>query len=76
MYVVGTQESFPAKHLWEVRLQETLGPSHVLLDSVVLGTLHLCLFLRRDLIWFCSGKLFSMLLLEYDKTFTTNLKIA
>ncbi len=52
--VIATQESLPERTEWEVRLQETLGPSHVLFHSAALGTLHLSVFLRRDLIWFCS----------------------
>lgn len=52
--VVGTQESCSVRFEWEVSLQETLGPSHILLHSATLGTLHLCVFIRRDLIWFCS----------------------
>ncbi|XP_014255150.1 inositol polyphosphate 5-phosphatase E isoform X2 [Cimex lectularius] len=52
--VVGTQESYPEKGQWEVTLQETLGPSHVLFHSSSFGTLHIAIFLRRDLIWFCS----------------------
>ncbi len=52
--VVGTQESFPERSEWEVRLQDTLGPSHVLFHSCSLGTLHQAVFLRRDLIWYCS----------------------
>uniref|UniRef100_A0A1B0CRQ2 phosphoinositide 5-phosphatase n=2 Tax=Lutzomyia longipalpis TaxID=7200 RepID=A0A1B0CRQ2_LUTLO len=51
---IGTQESWPEKFEWEVSLQETLGPSHILLHSASLGTLHLAVFIRRDLIWFCS----------------------
>lgn len=51
---LGTQESTSERYEWEVLLQETLGPSHVLLHSTYLGTLHLAIFLRRDLIWFCS----------------------
>jgi len=51
---LGTQESCSERFEWEVLLQETLGPSHVLLHSAYLGTLHLAIFLRRDLIWFCS----------------------
>lgn len=51
---LGTQESTSERYEWEVILQETLGPSHVLLHSAYLGTLHLAIFLRRDLIWFCS----------------------
>jgi inositol polyphosphate 5-phosphatase INPP5E len=52
--VIGTQEACPDKFEWEVLLQETLGPSHVLLHSTSLGTLHLAVFIRRDLIWYCS----------------------
>ncbi|XP_008554493.1 inositol polyphosphate 5-phosphatase E isoform X1 [Microplitis demolitor] len=51
---IGTQESYSERSEWEAALQETLGPSHVLLTSASLGTLHLALFIRRDLIWFCS----------------------
>ncbi|XP_076762175.1 uncharacterized protein LOC143430088 [Xylocopa sonorina] len=54
MLAIGTQESCSERSEWEAALQETLGPSHVLLSSTGLGTLHLALFLRRDLIWFCS----------------------
>lgn len=54
---VGTQESFSERFEWEVSIQETLGPSHLLLHSAVLGTLHLAVFIRRDLLWFCSGKM-------------------
>ncbi|XP_014276357.1 inositol polyphosphate 5-phosphatase E [Halyomorpha halys] len=52
--VIGTQESYPDRGSWEITLQETLGPSHVLYHSSALGTIHLAVFLRRDLIWFCS----------------------
>ncbi|KAL6421708.1 hypothetical protein ACFW04_010936 [Cataglyphis niger] len=54
LLAIGTQESCSERNEWEAALQETLGPSHVLLTSSYLGTLHLALFLRRDLIWFCS----------------------
>ncbi|XP_018392947.1 PREDICTED: 72 kDa inositol polyphosphate 5-phosphatase [Cyphomyrmex costatus] len=54
LLVIGTQESCSERHEWEAALQETVGPSHVLLTSSNLGTLHLALFIRRDLIWFCS----------------------
>ncbi|XP_043593107.1 inositol polyphosphate 5-phosphatase E isoform X4 [Bombus pyrosoma] len=54
LLAIGTQESCSERSEWEAALQETLGPSHVLLCSTGLGTLHLALFLRRDLIWFCS----------------------
>nr|XP_029735455.1 inositol polyphosphate 5-phosphatase E isoform X1 [Aedes albopictus]XP_029735456.1 inositol polyphosphate 5-phosphatase E isoform X1 [Aedes albopictus]XP_029735457.1 inositol polyphosphate 5-phosphatase E isoform X1 [Aedes albopictus]XP_029735458.1 inositol polyphosphate 5-phosphatase E isoform X1 [Aedes albopictus]XP_029735459.1 inositol polyphosphate 5-phosphatase E isoform X1 [Aedes albopictus] len=52
--VFGTQESYSERFEWEVTLQETLGPSHILLHSTSLGTLHLAAFIRRDLIWYCS----------------------
>lgn len=51
---LGSQESCSERYEWEVLLQETLGPSHLLFHSAYLGTLHLAIFLRRDLVWFCS----------------------
>lgn len=33
----GTQESTSEKFEWEVSLQETIGPSHLLFHSVSLG---------------------------------------
>ncbi|XP_068105224.1 phosphatidylinositol polyphosphate 5-phosphatase type IV [Hyperolius riggenbachi] len=54
MYVVGVQEGSPDRREWEVRLQETLGPHYVLLHSSAHGVLYMSIFLRRDLIWFCS----------------------
>ncbi|XP_037793685.1 inositol polyphosphate 5-phosphatase E-like isoform X5 [Penaeus monodon] len=54
MYVVGTQESGGSRSEWEVRLQAAIGPSHVLFTSAIFGVLHLIIFLRRDLLWFCS----------------------
>lgn len=58
IYAIGIQEAFSSQQDylrdWEVELQTTLGPNHVLLHSCSLGTLHLSLFVRRDLIWFCS----------------------
>ncbi|KAH8270329.1 hypothetical protein KR018_008050 [Drosophila ironensis] len=53
--VMGTQESTPDRFDWEVTIQETLGPSHVLFHSTTLGTLHLAVYMRRDLIWYCSA---------------------
>lgn len=54
LVAIGTQESCSERFEWEVSLQETLGPTHILLHSASLGTLHLAVFIRRDLIWFCS----------------------
>ena len=56
MYVIGTQESTPSRKEWEVLIQKTLGPYFVLVQSVSIGVIYLNLFIRRDLIWFCSGK--------------------
>ncbi|CAF0761011.1 unnamed protein product [Didymodactylos carnosus] len=54
--VICTQEMSASKNRvdWEILLQEVIGPSHVLFHSIHFGTLSLCIFLRRDLIWFCS----------------------
>lgn len=54
IYAVGTQENNYIKKDWEVQLQATLGPTHVLFHSSSHGSLHLAIFIRRDLIWFCS----------------------
>ena len=54
LYVIGSQESTPLRKEWEIKLQEALGPSHVLIHSSTFGVLHLALYLRRELVWFCS----------------------
>lgn len=54
LIAIGTQESCSERFEWEVTIQETIGPSHVMFHSASLGTLHLAVFIRRDLIWFCS----------------------
>ncbi|XP_076339818.1 uncharacterized protein LOC143240743 isoform X2 [Tachypleus tridentatus] len=54
IYAIGVQEGVQDRKEWEITLQTTLGPSHVLFHSVGLGVLYLSIFLRRDLIWFCS----------------------
>ncbi|XP_049751862.1 phosphatidylinositol polyphosphate 5-phosphatase type IV isoform X2 [Elephas maximus indicus] len=54
MYVIGVQEGCSDRREWETRLQETLGPHYVPLHSAAHGVLYLSVFLRRDLIWFCS----------------------
>lgn len=46
---------FPRRE-WEIRLQETLGPHYVMLYAAAHGVLYVSVFLRRDLIWFCSGR--------------------
>lgn len=55
LYIIGLQESTPQRKEWEIRLQETLGPSHVLMYSCSFGLLHLAVFIRRELVWFCSS---------------------
>ncbi|XP_060083363.1 phosphatidylinositol polyphosphate 5-phosphatase type IV-like [Ylistrum balloti] len=54
IYAIGTQENNMNKKEWEVIIQTTLGTSHVLFYSATHGSLHLAIFIRRDLIWFCS----------------------
>ncbi|NXE04447.1 INP5E phosphatase, partial [Lophotis ruficrista] len=54
MYVIGVQEGCPDRREWEIRLQETLGPHYVMLFSAAHGVLYMSVFIRRDLIWFCS----------------------
>lgn len=54
IYAIGTQENSMNKKEWEILLQETIGPSHVLFHSVSHGALHLAVFIKRDLIWFCT----------------------
>ncbi|XP_010139855.1 PREDICTED: 72 kDa inositol polyphosphate 5-phosphatase [Buceros rhinoceros silvestris] len=54
MYVIGVQEGCPDRREWEIRLQETLGPRYVMLFSAAHGVLYMSVFIRRDLIWFCS----------------------
>ncbi|XP_053380389.1 phosphatidylinositol polyphosphate 5-phosphatase type IV-like [Mercenaria mercenaria] len=54
IYAIGTQENAMNKKEWEILLQETIGPSHVLFHSAAHGALHLAVFVKRDLIWFCT----------------------
>jgi hypothetical protein len=42
---------------WEIKLQELIGPTHVKFASYYYGSLCLNLFIRRELVWFCSGML-------------------
>lgn len=54
LVAIGTQESPAEQRALRVGLQATLGPSHLPLHSATLGTLQLCVFIRRELIWHCS----------------------
>ncbi len=55
LYAIGIQEG-PSGDInkFQIQMQATIGASHVLLHSNTLGVLHLSIFLRRDLIWFCT----------------------
>lgn len=55
IYVLAIQESWPDSDASELLFQMCLGPSFVLFHSVNFGTLHMCIFLRRDLIWYTTG---------------------
>ncbi|XP_055337782.1 uncharacterized protein LOC129587865 [Paramacrobiotus metropolitanus] len=59
LYAIGVQEGIPEFRTWEVGLQKTIGLSHVLYASESVGTIHISIFLRRDLIWFCTKPLVS-----------------
>ncbi len=45
----GIQEAPPGHFIkeWEIDLQKTIGPSHVLLHSTTHGALHLCIIVKR-----------------------------
>uniref|UniRef100_A0A9J7XVW0 Inositol polyphosphate-5-phosphatase E n=1 Tax=Cyprinus carpio carpio TaxID=630221 RepID=A0A9J7XVW0_CYPCA len=69
VYVIGVQEGCPDRREWEIRLQETLGPYYVMLYAAAHGVLYLTIFVRRDLIWFCSAgdsKVYERIL-DYNK---------
>ncbi|CAG2101595.1 unnamed protein product, partial [Medioppia subpectinata] len=55
LYAIGIQEG-PSGDInqLQIQMQATIGASHVLLHSSTLGVLHLSLFIRRDLIWYCT----------------------
>ncbi|XP_041855540.1 phosphatidylinositol polyphosphate 5-phosphatase type IV isoform X2 [Melanotaenia boesemani] len=53
-YIIGVQEGCPDRREWETCLQETLGPHYVMLYAASHGVLYLTVFIRRDLMWFCS----------------------
>ncbi|XP_069034307.1 phosphatidylinositol polyphosphate 5-phosphatase type IV isoform X2 [Embiotoca jacksoni] len=68
-YIIGVQEGCPDRREWEIRLQETLGPYYVMLYAASHGVLYLTVFVRRDLIWFCSAgdaKIYERIL-DYNK---------
>jgi phosphatidylinositol-bisphosphatase len=51
----GIQEAPQANFIkeWEIDLQKTIGPTHVLLHSTTHGALHLCIFVRRFVYYYC-----------------------
>ena len=42
---------------WEINLQEQIGPTHVKLSSYYHGSIGVVLFIKRELIWFCSSNI-------------------
>lgn len=52
--VVTSQENELDRKEWEIRIQETVGPAHVIYHSAQHGTLHMAVCMKRELIWFCS----------------------
>lgn len=65
MYVVGAQECeksigksvvAPTKpRRWEDKLLSTLGTDYVLVQSHILGSLHLAVFMKKDLVPYLSS---------------------
>jgi len=56
VHVVAVQECWPDVDAWELELQMCLGAEFALFHSISYGTLHLSVFLRRDLLWFTTGR--------------------
>ncbi|XP_054169243.1 inositol polyphosphate 5-phosphatase E-like [Oppia nitens] len=56
LYAIGIQEGPDKRQIneFQIQIQATVGASHVLFHSSTLGVLHLLIFIRRDLIWFCT----------------------
>ncbi|XP_067931097.1 phosphatidylinositol polyphosphate 5-phosphatase type IV-like [Watersipora subatra] len=52
--VISSQENSLDRKEWEILLQETIGPNHVIYHSAQHGTLHITVCMKRELIWFCS----------------------
>lgn len=55
IYAISSQEGTIARRSWELKLQETLGPEYVLIQSHTLMGIHLCIFIHRDLVWYTSA---------------------
>jgi hypothetical protein len=51
IYAVATQEGTMARRDWELKIQETLGSTYVIVHSAFLMGIHLCLIVHRDLTW-------------------------
>jgi hypothetical protein len=60
IHVIAIQESWPDTDASEVLFQLSLGPGYCLFHSIAFGTLHLCIFIRRDLVWYTSGMLLNV----------------
>ncbi|CAL8102004.1 unnamed protein product [Orchesella dallaii] len=54
VHVVAIQECWPDADALELQMQMCLCPQFALFHSVSFGTLHLSIFLRRDLLWFTT----------------------
>lgn len=57
VHVVAIQECWPDTDALELQMQMCLCPEFALFHSVSFGTLHMSVFLRRDLLWFTTGNL-------------------
>eukprot|EP00049_Salpingoeca_infusionum_P019050 m.359914 g.359914 ORF g.359914 m.359914 type:complete len:597 (-) comp18818_c0_seq1:699-2489(-) len=52
MYVIGTQEGTLARRAWVLKLQENLGPGFVPIHTNAIYGIQLCVFLRKQFVWF------------------------
>ncbi|CAF0870003.1 unnamed protein product [Brachionus calyciflorus] len=52
--IFGVQEFALNQKVWEISLQEQIGPTHVKLSSYYHGSIGITIFVKRELIWFCS----------------------
>lgn len=64
IHVVCIQECWPDSDAWELAIQSVLGIGFALFDSLAFGTLHISVFMRRDLLWFTGGIILTLFLIN------------
>lgn len=56
VHIVSIQECWPDSDALELQMQMCLCPDFALFHSVSFGTLHMSIFIRRDLLWYTTGE--------------------